>query len=319
MTRSPDDGDPRSALRPGVDGVEGRCLEADLRSRLFGGERAEVRVGPYAIERRIGRGGMGNVYLARAGDGRAIALKIVAAADEQSRSRLRREARALAELAHPNIVRFEKIGDCNDGLYVAMELVDGPSLRDHLVEAPWHEIVRMLIAVALALDAAHGVGVVHRDVKPENILVDRSGVAKLADFGLAKALPGTAATRHQTLAVPLTESGVSLGTIGYASPEQLMNRPVDPRTDQFSFCATLYEMMWNRLPFSGKTAEAMGLAAVTGRIDPPPSDTCVPPPVIRAVRQGLAPDPAGRHTDMRALARMLNASLPSHIRLPLDP
>jgi eukaryotic-like serine/threonine-protein kinase len=318
MTRLPDDDDPRSALRPGIEGVEGRRLEADVRSRLFGGDKPEVRVGPYRIEQRIGRGGMGSVYLARADDGHALALKIVAAPDDRARARLRREARALAELAHPNIVRFESVGDCTDGVYVAMELVDGPSLRDHLATAPWHESVRVLLGVALALEAAHGVGVVHRDVKPENILIDTTGVAKLADFGLAKALPGTTATQHQTLAVPLTQSGVALGTIGYAAPEQLMNRPVDPRTDQFAFCATLYELMWHRLPFSGKTAEAVGLAAITGRIDPPPPDTPVPAAVIGAVKKGLAPDPVVRHTDMRELVRILNASLPSNVRLHRD-
>jgi serine/threonine protein kinase len=309
MTTFSDDDPARPSARPRMDGVEGRRLEADVRSRLFGTAPAAVRVADYTIVRRLGRGGTGSVYLARSEGGHEVALKIVSAVGEQARARLRREARALATLAHPNIVRLQAVGDCSDGLYLAMDLVVGPSLREHLAAAPWTAIVRAMLDVAEALDAAHRVGVVHRDLKPENILVDAHGTLMLADFGLAKAIPGSLAMEQETLAVRLTRTGTALGTIGYAAPEQLTSRAVDGRTDQFAFCVTLFELLWRRLPFAGRTADAIGLAVISGRVRPPPGPSDVPSRVVAAILRGLAPDPAARHRDMCGLAAELRGAL----------
>ncbi len=286
---------------PPDDSPEAQRLQAEVRSRLFGSPPPRVMIGPYEVVRRLGRGGMGTVHLARRSD-RLFAVKTLVARDEIAAARLRREARALQELDHPHVVRIEETGAWTHGLYVAMEYVEGPTLREHPTAGrSWLDVVALLVPIGEALAAAHARGILHRDVKPDNVLIDPTGIAKLVDFGLAKALPGTRAEDLATLAEPLTRTGASLGTIGYASPEQLLGRALDPRADQFSLCATLYEMLWGRLPFSGPTTDAIGLATVAGRVDPPPSDTTVPPSIVAAVLRGLRPDPRSRHRDIPTL------------------
>jgi eukaryotic-like serine/threonine-protein kinase len=127
------------------------------------------------------------------------------------------------------------------------------------------------------------------------------------DFGLAKGLPGTPAEEHDSLSDPLTRTGATLGTVGYAAPEQLTDRTVDPRTDQFGLCATLYELLFHRVPFSGETIDAMALATIAGRVDPPPAHTGVPDPVVAAILRGLAPSPSDRHPDIATLLRTIGA------------
>jgi eukaryotic-like serine/threonine-protein kinase len=264
-----------------------------------------MRIGDYQVVRRLGRGGMGTVYLARR-DGQLFAIKITVDPHPTALARLRREARALRELVHPSIVRIEDTGSYEHGFYVAMEYIEGPTSRESLARVDrLDDVLRPLLQVGEALAAAHERGIVHRDVKPDNILIDRSGTAKLVDFGLAKGLPGTPAHEHATLADPLTRTGATLGTVGYAAPEQLTGRTVDPRTDQFGLCATLYELLFDRLPFSGETIDAMALATIAGRVDPPPAHTDVPAPVVAAILQGLAPCPPDRHPNIATLLRRL--------------
>lgn len=296
----------RGLVRPPPDqGAEADRLHAEVRARLFGGPAPRMTIGPYLVIRRLGRGGMGTVHLARR-DGESFAVKTVIDPHPIALARLRREARALRELVHPHIVRIEDTGEYEGGLYVAMEYIEGPTLREHLGQArSWKDVVSLVSEVGDALAAAHRLGVLHRDVKPDNVLIDRYGTAKLVDFGLAKALPGTRAQTHDTLADSLTRTGAALGTVGYAAPEQLLGRAVDPRTDQFGLCATLYEMLWGRLPFSGATTDAIALAAIAGRVDRPPTNTHVPDHIVAAILRGLSPDPADRHPDMHTLVTRL--------------
>ena len=288
--------------------MEADRLRADVRARLFGGPPPRMCIGPYEVVRRLGQGGMGMVYLGRQGD-RQLAVKTVISPGPTALARLRREARALRELVHPHVVRIEDTGTYEHGFYVAMEYLEGPTLRECLGSARrWQDVVSAIAAIGDALVAAHELGILHRDVKPDNVLVDRDGTAKLVDFGLVKALPGTQAREHDTLADPLTRTGATLGTVGYAAPEQLLGRALDPRTDQFGLCASLYELLWGRLPFSGATSDAVALAAIAGRIDPPPPVTSVAPQVIALILRGLAPEPSDRHTDMRTLVAALRSA-----------
>lgn len=280
-------------------------LEAEVRARLFGGGSPRARIGPYEVVRRLGQGGMGTVYLARH-DGRLLAVKTSTQQGDAALGRLRREARALRTLEHPHIVRIEDAGSYDQGVYVAMEYVDGPCVREYLRGMTrWRDVARIFSQIADALACAHDLGIVHRDVKPDNIVLDLDRTAKLVDFGLAKALPGTAAHEYATLADPLTQTGAPLGTVGYAAPEQLLGRELDGRADQFGLCASVYEMFWGRLPFSGATDDAIGLATIAGKIDPPPADTPVPAAIVSGVLRGLACDPADRHPNIRVLARLL--------------
>lgn len=299
----------RGLERPPDDrGTEAERLQADVRARLFGTAAPRVTIGPYAVIRRLGRGAMGTVYLASK-DGQPFAVKVLAAPSATAAARMRREARALRELVHPHVVRIEDSGTHGDGVYVAMEYVAGTTLREHVARgASWRAIVGLGADVGDALAVAHARGILHRDVKPDNILIDANGTAKLADFGLAKALPGEHAETYGTMADPLTRTGATLGTVGYAAPEQLLGRTQGPAADQFGLCATLYEMLWRRLPFSGATTDAIGLAAIAGRIDAPPRDTEVPAEIVTAIVKGLAKAPEDRHPSVRAVAEILRTA-----------
>ncbi|MBL0217152.1 MAG: serine/threonine protein kinase [Myxococcales bacterium] len=210
-------------------------------------DREVRRIGRYRIERELGQGGMGTVYIAHDPQlDRRVALKLVhpELATVSGLERLVREGRALAKLAHPNIVGVHDAGTDGGRVYIAMELVDGQSVASWLEEKPrrWREILDVFVAAARGLAAAHRAGIVHRDVKPENILIDRDGHVKVADFGLALDAPsagaGPAAPIDPTSR--LTHPGAVVGTPAFMSPEQwTAGADVGPATDQFSLCAAL--------------------------------------------------------------------------------
>ncbi len=285
-------------------------------TRAQAAQRWEVghAIGRYVIRGRIGRGGMGSVY--RADDtelGRAVALKrLHAAADTEARARLVREARAAAQLSHPNVVTIYEVGDDAGTPFIAMELIDGMTLTAWLAESPrpWRAIVAVLAQAGRGLAAAHDHGLVHRDFKPDNVLVDHSGRARVADFGLARAgdtPPGThedaPAARDARLA-RLTATGSLAGTPAYLAPELVDGATPDPRSDQYAFAITLFEALRGQHPFPGASPEAMWTAMAAGKIRDGGRD--VPGWLDRHVRRGLAVAPAERWPDVASFVAAID-------------
>ena len=272
-----------------------------------GGDVAEALVGTidvsisdrYVIEAVLGKGGMGTVYLAHDRTlGRDVALKLHHRADHTGAAeRLRREAMAMAKLAHPNVVTVFEVATVDDRLYVAMEYVRGETLRGWLAQKDrsWREIIALLAEAGQGLAAAHDAGLIHRDFKPENMLVGDDERPRVGDFGLARvgAAPasGIQMTSAELADTALTKEGTVLGTPAYMAPEQLSGNAVDARCDQFAFCVVAWECLYGKRPFAGMDREK--------RTEPPRSD--VPARVRRVLERGLAVEPTGRYADMRAL------------------
>src|SRR5947207_10927647 len=220
---------------------------------------ADQRISRYRLVRRLGVGGMGEVFLGEDTElERSVALKVMSAElakDPNQRKRFRGEARAASGLAHPNICVIHEVGETADGRpFLAMEYIHGQTLDVILRQRRLglKEILTLGIEVAEALDAAHSVGIVHRDIKPANIMVDRRGRAKVLDFGLAKRFSEDELAAPTT-SLPLTKRGMLIGTPHYMSPEQALGRALDPRTDLFSLGVILYELITGQRPFLGST------------------------------------------------------------------
>src|SRR5262245_6772827 len=225
-----------------------------------------------------------------------------------ARSRLRREAQAIAQLSHPNVVSIYDVGATEDGaLYIAMEFVEGDTLTSWLRSYPrtWREILDVFRQAARGLIAAHGVGLLHRDFKPDNVLVRGDGRVRVTDFGLARSvlLPEEVSqvkpVGPTALDVALTATGTVLGTPRYMPPEQLTGPDLDARSDQFSFCVALYEALYGRHPLRGGTSVAM--LDHGERAAAPPGGSKVPPAIGHAVLRGLERDRARRFPSMGAL------------------
>jgi eukaryotic-like serine/threonine-protein kinase len=222
------------------------------------------KLGSYEVQLPLGAGGMGEVYLATQTNlGRQVAIKILSSTSASDPDRLRRfeqEARAASALNHPNIIFIYDVGRENSTAYIAMEFVDGRTLRALLESGPLSIKKGLQIAAQIAdgLAKAHAAGIVHRDLKPENIMVARDGFVKTLDFGLAKLMPGFDYSSQTMTATVGSHPGAVIGTANYMSPEQACGRELDYRSDIFSFGSILYEMVTARQPFRGaSTAQTL--------------------------------------------------------------
>ncbi len=308
---------------PEVSKLELERLRREVKGRLFGSIHEPVRIGRYAILGCIGTGGMGIVYAARDERlGRTVAIKLLKPElSGNQTSNLAVEARSLAQLAHPNVVAVFDVGEHEGQLFVAMEYVEGQNLRRWLsVPRPLADILDVFAAAGEGLAAAHEAGLVHRDFKPDNVLVGVDRRPRILDFGLARgpdqsALAGPPAfdADAEPTLTSLSRQGVLLGTPAYMAPEQHLGERADARSDQFGFCVALYQAVYGELPFPSEDLRSLSLAIVGGRIRTPPSDDQVPISLRRLILRGLAIDPDARFATMNLLLAELR-----RIRAELD-
>jgi serine/threonine-protein kinase len=272
------------------------------------------RLGHYLVQERLGSGGMGEVYLAEDTKlGRQVALKLLPpemARDERRRERFRREARAVAALRHPNIVTIHSVEEAEGLLFLALELVEGLTLRERIDRGPLsaEEIVDIGTQIGEGLSAAHDAGILHRDLKPLNVMVTGDGRVKLLDFGLAKSLAPRESTPEGMTLTRDTKAGMVLGTPGYMAPEQALGKDVDVRADVFALGVVLYEMATGRSPFRGGTLAAFFDSLLH---DPPPSPTtanpALPQGLVRILDKALQKEPDRRYASARELVADLKA------------
>lgn len=287
-----------------------------------------AKVGRYDVLERVGAGGMGVVY--RAYDPelhREVAVKLLKAsrssgqAEAKRRKRLLREARAMAQLSHPNVIPVYDVGEYGDGLYVAMEFVLGSNARQWLKaeKPPWRRTLGVFRAAGRGLAAAHTAGLVHRDFKPANVLVGDDGRVRVLDFGLARALvdepdpeldAGPVFARYEpeverNWSETLTADGTILGTPVYMAPEQYAGKAADARSDQYSYCIALFEALYGVLPFADGSIKEQARAKYRGEIRDAPSSSPVPPRLYHVLRRGLSPRPDDRFGTMPDLLREL--------------
>ena len=283
-----------------------------VHSELFGTAPEPTRIGRFRLLECIGRGGMGVVWSAHDEElDRTVAIKLLR--PELSGHDLAGEARALAKLSHPNVVSVFDVGAHDGQRFIAMEFVRGTTLRSWLARSrEWPEVVSMFVDAGKGLAAAHEVGLVHRDFKPDNVLVGLDARPRVLDFGLARAPdqgsggPSAIPAGTDPFATTVTVGGLLIGTPAYMAPEQHLGDPADARSDQFAFAVALYEGLAGQLPFSGEDLRTLSLAVVRGRLDPPPEWT-IPAPVLEVLCRALASDPAKRYETMDAMIEALTA------------
>ena len=250
---------------------------------------------------------------------RKVALKLVRNAGQGpagQRERILREAQAMARISHPNVVHIYEVGEHEGAIFIAMEFIEGTTLASWQRQPArtWSEVLTMYLRAGQGLLAAHQAGLVHRDFKPENVLIGNDGRVKVADFGIARGLkyesiesapaiaPEFAAAERSRisgerspLAMSLgTSGGLIVGTPGYMSPEQYAGLPTDVRSDQFSFCASLYEALYHRLPFAGENLAEVAANVLAGKLQPAPENSAVPLGIRDALLRGLSREPEER-------------------------
>lgn len=273
-------------------------------------------VGRYVIRASIGTGGMGAVYAAYDPElDRPVAVKLLHAGVDEVR--LVREAKAMARLAHPNVITVHDVGTYSGGVFLAMELVEGSTLKAWLKHAPrsWRDVVRIFVDAGRGLAAAHAQGIVHRDFKPENVLIGDDGRVRVLDFGIAgqasergRGVPDLA--RADALDARLTASGTLMGTPAYMAPEQFLGTELDERTDQYSYSVALWEALFGERPYQAESVQALAFAVMCGNL-PDVRKRDVPGWLKRIVTRGLSVFAGQRYRSMNALLADLDAGLAS--------
>ncbi|MEX1363367.1 MAG: serine/threonine-protein kinase, partial [Nannocystaceae bacterium] len=303
-------------------GLAEQARRAEVFDALFG-KPVLRRFGRYVVLDVLGKGGMGLVLKGYDEQlDRPVAIKVLHEhLGRQHTARLEREAQAMARLSHPHVVQVYEVGELEGRTFVAMELVKGQTVRQWMDQQPrpgWAACVELFVQLGEGLAAAHRRGLVHRDFKPGNAMLDEDGRARVLDFGLARRggeqvddAPNviqrarTDVQQVVPLEQPLTQTGAVLGTPAYMPPEQMGGQEADARSDQFSFCVTLYEALYGERPYEGETMSALMVAMRGGQVRPAPRGSDVPTALRRVLLRGLAAEPAERWPSMEALLEEL--------------
>ena len=283
-----------------------------------------TEIGRFTVVELLGQGAMGTVYAAHDAERNGkVAVKLLRAdalaehERHRARNRLLREARAMANITHPNVLTIHEVGTFADQVFIAMEFASGGTIRQwHAQKRPsWRALVDHFIAAGRGLAAAHAAGLVHRDFKPDNILIDSAGRVKVADIGLVStvAVQTSFANESTTLRLPkaaplsvsLTHTGTLLGTPTYMAPEQLRNRRATAASDQFAFCVSLYELLYGQRPFSDRSFDELSRSVCSGVAKNPPRHSDVPSWLHRVLTSGMARRPEDRFASMEALLAAL--------------
>lgn len=319
MDRSEGEALARALKQDGAGGIRTRQARAAAKAALFDKPVEVTKVDRYLVLGVLGAGAMGTVYAAYDPKlDRKVALKVLTAdrvpdddgtGSRGARETMVREAQALAQLRHPNVVQVYDAGPFEDQVYLTMELVEGKTLRawfESDAAHGWEACVRMLMQAGRGLAAVHAAGLVHRDFKPDNVLIGKDGVARVADFGLARPdVKPTVEALQTTSGAEDSHETSAAGTPAYLAPERVLGISADARSDQFSFCVALFEALAGQRPFSN-TAVLTGEYSPDARAKLPPE---LPSWLARALDRGLEPEPDARHASMDALLDALEAGL----------
>jgi predicted Ser/Thr protein kinase len=325
---------PAAAVAIGETGADPTLAADGSPGKTRPGDLAELEPGTviarYRIVSRLGAGGMGVVY--RAHDAqldREVALKLLRVGEDgtEGRTRMLREAKAAAKIRHPNVVTVYDAGEVFGRVFIAMELIDGVTLKAYFRgrKRGWREVVEVMLGAGEGLAAAHQAGLVHRDFKPDNVLVEAGGRVRVLDFGLARpasdADPTVQPSNLVSAAGPpvlrtLTQTGMLVGTPAYMAPEQHLAHAVDARTDQFAYCVSFYECLYGQRPFAGDTQASLTVNVLEGRLQAPRDRGDTPAEIFTLLQRGLAVAPAERYPALVDLLTRLRALLLEHERRP---
>ena len=322
VSRPPPDVLGETQLAGGRASVHGETTLPNARdSGSFADPAVPEQVGRFRLEDRLGAGGMGVVYRARDPDlDRGVAVKLLHprfTSDAHGQRRLLREARALARLQHPNVVTVYEAGTVGDRMWIAMELVPGVTLAAWLrSERPaWTAALDVMLAAGRGLAAAHAAGLVHSDIKPENIMIDDEGRVRVMDFGLVRAhsdgVVGGDPARGAAAELVASAGSVLAGTPRYMAPELYNFAAADARSDQYAWCVTCWEAVYGQTPFPQESLASLATAISAGRIAPPPDDRSVPEWLQNVLERGLHVDPRRRFGSMRELFAEISANRPT--------
>ncbi|MBL9101544.1 MAG: serine/threonine protein kinase [Myxococcales bacterium] len=293
---------------------------AELTAAARGAPTLFAHIGRFTVLERLGEGGMGIVWAAYDNElDRKVAVKVLrddtARRDARARDRLLREAQAMARLSHPNIVAVHEAGWHEGQVFLAMEFVRGHNLAAWLQAGhlDWRNVLNVVLQAGRGLAAAHAAGIIHRDFKPANTLVGVDGVVKVLDFGLARSLHSSEPPTPQEKITPITSqldaditrTGAVLGTPAYMAPEQHLGHPATEKSDQFSYCVTLYEALYGQHPFDTSSLISLAYSITQGNVREPPASAPVPRPLFQIIARGLSVDPNNRFPSMNALLAAL--------------